>query len=151
MQDHVNFNIQIKKKFIVNGREYGSVKEMPEDARNAYEKASALSLGPDIHTGNSPTKVVFNGQEYRSAGEMPPEVRRIYEGAIAAVQSQGIEIDRKNPERGLYFYKKNGEGKFPGADIFPKRRGINPSSTNWKLWGMGLAIALILAFFYTLT
>jgi len=37
----------VKSRFIVNGKEYGSVEEMPEEIRAAYAKAIKSSPGLD--------------------------------------------------------------------------------------------------------
>ena len=50
---------------MVNGKEYGSIEEMPAAIREAYEKAVGKAKG--IEHGNissiSSGKIVFNGQE----------------------------------------------------------------------------------------
>ncbi len=150
MASHVNFKINIKKKFIVNGREYGSEAEMPPEIRTAYEKAVHGGLASNIKVGSSPAKVVFNGQEYGTMADMPAEVRRIYEGAMAAIQKEDIEIDRHEPEKEILLPKMRREGNFPGVETWGKD-GIKPSSVNWKIWGVGLAVVIILAAVYALT
>lgn len=66
----VKFNV--KRKYIVNGKEYASIEETPADIRQAYERAVS---GKDGFTHEnisslSAGKIVFNGQEYESIDSM---------------------------------------------------------------------------------
>ncbi len=65
----INVNFNVKRKYIVNGKEYGSVEEMPANIRQAYDKALESRKG----------KIVFNGQKYENVEAMPPDVRQAYE------------------------------------------------------------------------
>ena len=88
---NVKGNVNIKRRFIVNGREYASVEEMPEDIRHAYEQAMA-SMGREAHGVNlagPQTRVVFNGEEYGSLDEMPEDIRQLYNAAMTTVQAHG--------------------------------------------------------------
>ena len=76
----MNVNINIKHKLIVNGKEYGSLDELPQDLRQAYERALAAK-GPAMA---AQAKIVFQGKEYASAEEMPEDLRQLYRLAIAA-------------------------------------------------------------------
>jgi hypothetical protein len=82
----IKFNV--KRKYVVNGKEYGSPEEMPAAIREAYEKAVGKAQGmphgniSSISSGN----IVFNGQEYESVGSMPPDVRQMYETIMNAVK-----------------------------------------------------------------
>lgn len=83
----VNFNV--KRKFIVNGKEYASVEEMPPELREAYEKAVRSGAGVRIEKPqvSVESKIVFNGQEYRSLEAMPAEVRRLYQSVMKSVET----------------------------------------------------------------
>jgi hypothetical protein len=83
----VNFNV--KRKFIVNGKEYASVEEMPPELREAYEKAVRSGAGVRIEKPHVSVegKIVFNGQEYRSLESMPEEVRRVYRSVMKSVET----------------------------------------------------------------
>ncbi len=76
----MDFKINVKKTFKINGKEYHSVEEMPEDVRKAYEKAMG---GLRSAVGN---KIVFNGKEYHSVEEMPEDARQAYEKAMAGAR-----------------------------------------------------------------
>jgi hypothetical protein len=88
---NVKGNINIKRRIIVNGREYASVEEMPADIRHAYEQAMAGAAAEG--QGNTPTgprtRVIFNGREYASLDEMPEEIRTLYNAAMATIDAHG--------------------------------------------------------------
>lgn len=88
----VKFNV--KYKFKVNGKEYGSLEEMPAPIREAYEKAVSKEGG--LEHGNissiSPGKIVFNGQEYESVDSMPSDIRQMYETIMKKVKSGEISV-----------------------------------------------------------
>jgi len=85
----VKFNI--KRKIKVNGREYSSVEEMPEDIRRIYDKAVCHSAESEQSTEMTrlETKIVFNGQEFKSVDDIPPEARQIYKSAMAVAGPPG--------------------------------------------------------------
>ena len=41
----MSIKINITRKIVINGREYGSAEEMPEDLRRTYEKIMGTSAG----------------------------------------------------------------------------------------------------------
>ena len=64
--------VNVKWKFKVGGKEYASVDELPENIREAYERAMAAKAdGRSLDTPGADTKIVFNGKEYGSVEEMP--------------------------------------------------------------------------------
>lgn len=81
----MSINISIKKKFVVNGREYGSIDEMPDNIRDAYRKAmEGLDAGRSSPPPPASARIVFNGQEYADTEAMPPDVRQAYESIMEA-------------------------------------------------------------------
>ena len=85
----VKFNV--KYKFKVNGKEYGSLEEMPAPIREAYEKAVANSKG--IEHGNiSQGKVIFNGQEYENVDAMPADIRQMYDTIMKTVKEDKLSV-----------------------------------------------------------
>jgi len=88
----VKFNV--KRKYIVNGKEYSSLEEMPAAIREAYEKAVGKAKG--IEHGNIPSvtagKIIFNGQEYESVDAMPADIRQMYETVMKTVSEGKISI-----------------------------------------------------------
>ena len=98
----MDVKLNVKYKFKVNGKEYGSLEEMPAPIREAYEKAVANSKGINTEIFLS-GKVVFNGQEYESVDSMPADIRQMYEtimktvksGEIPATANTGLDIGEK--------------------------------------------------------
>jgi hypothetical protein len=82
-------NFVVKRKFIVNGKEYSSVEEMPPELREAYEKAVRSGAGFRIEKPqvSLETKIVFNGKEYDSLEVMPADVRRAYQSVMKSVET----------------------------------------------------------------
>ena len=85
-----------------NGKQYGSVDEMPPDVRRAFERAADLLKDedddgvPDIvqdGTGSvthvQQTTYSHNGQEYNSIEEMPPQVRKDFERLMGPFDADG--------------------------------------------------------------
>ena len=81
-------NFKVKRKFVVNGKEYASVEEMPPELREAYEKAVRARAGVRIEKPQVriETKIVFNGKEYDSLEAMPAGVRRVYQSVMKSVE-----------------------------------------------------------------
>jgi len=86
----INFSFNVTKKIIVNGREYGSIDEVPEDIRHVFEQkgnAAGTGSGPVVRK-SSTFKINFNGKEYSGVGEMPEDERRLYSFAMNAVDGK---------------------------------------------------------------
>jgi hypothetical protein len=85
----MNVNVNVKRKFKINGKEYNSIEEMPPDIRNAFEKAMASQAGSDhqINPATIHTKIIFNGKEYSSIDVMPQDVRQLYEKVLKAAET----------------------------------------------------------------
>ena len=83
-------NVNVKRKFKINGKEYNSIEEMPPDIRNTFEKAMASQTGSD-HQANPATmqtKIIFNGTEYQSIDAMPQDVRQLYEKVLKSAETE---------------------------------------------------------------
>jgi len=78
---------RIKLKIKINGREFQSREEMPEELRHLYDAAL------DAAGANHSTKIISNGQEYRSIDDLPSDLRKAYETARTTKPSAG-----KNPK-----------------------------------------------------
>ncbi len=87
----IDFNISIKRKITVNGKEYGSPEEVPEEYRHIVQNAMS-SAGTLM--GHS--KITFDGAGYDSPEAMPPDTRMRYEETLrkakAAAQSTGNTV-----------------------------------------------------------
>jgi hypothetical protein len=83
----VKLNLKVKSKFIVNGKEYTFPEEMPDDVRQAYEKARGSRFGA-LHAEGSTrftSKITFNGQVYENPDAMPPDIRQTYDHVMKSV------------------------------------------------------------------
>ncbi len=85
----MNVNVNVKRKFKINGKEYNSIDEMPPDIRNVFEKAMASQTGPGqpLNPATMQTKIIFNGTEYPGIDAMPQDVRQLYEQVLKAAET----------------------------------------------------------------
>lgn len=90
----MKINFSVKSKIIVNGKEYGSVEEMPAEIRAAYRKVGTGSPRPGhaVMLETEKTKLSFNGREYASEDAMPEEERELYKVVMQAMEKEGISI-----------------------------------------------------------
>jgi len=112
----MKININVSRKFKINGKEYNSIEEMPDDVRETFEKAMASKSGPD-HQLNSATvrttRINFNGKEYQHIDSMPPDVRNVYEKVMKAAESGALpDID----------FTEGGSGMHRGSDTLTTGR-----------------------------
>lgn len=84
--------VDITRKFVVNGQEYGSIDELPNEVREAIRDSLSSGKVVDINRRGS---IEFNGKEYKSASAMGPEERRLYEHALKLAGAEGC--DAKEP------------------------------------------------------
>jgi hypothetical protein len=79
----MSIRVNVKRTIKINGKEYGSLDEVPEGLRDAVSRALAGSApgGPSDASGVR-TRVVFNSVEYPSIDAMPQEVRQLYESVV---------------------------------------------------------------------
>ena len=73
----IDFKVNFKTKIKINGREYGSLEEVPQELRHTVEDALAKA------SPGSSGRITVNGVSYDGPDEMPPDVRRLYEEALA--------------------------------------------------------------------
>jgi hypothetical protein len=85
----MNVNVNVKRKFKINGKEYNSIEEMPQDIRDAFEKAMAskTGFGLQMNPASVQTKIIFNGTEYQSIDAMPQDARQLYEKVLKAAET----------------------------------------------------------------
>ena len=144
-------NFDVKRKFIVNGKEYSSVEEMPPELREAYEKAVRSGTGVRIEKPqvSVETKIVFNGKGYDSLEAMPVDVRRVYQSVMKSVETGEASPDLLSAALG-------DESILPrqGAPIhtsFDLAKPIEPTSSipRWIIVGLVL-LGLVLGLYYLL-
>jgi hypothetical protein len=81
--------INIKKRITVNGKEYGSPEEMPEEIRRVYEQAMSKKsmMGHRAAPWEAKFSITFNGRKYGGVEEMPSDTRELYEGVMKTVEA----------------------------------------------------------------
>ncbi len=129
-------NININKKFVVNGKEYTSLAELPAALREAYERA--VETG-QVHTVQKPSHIVFDGHEYASPEEMPADVRPLYEAAMKALR------DNNSPASNASIAEHAAEAStalHEPAPIVPE------SSVNARTILVAAAVLILLFLFY---
>ena len=97
----MNINIDIKRKFIIDGNQYKSIEEIPHDVQGAREilrnlMDSQIGSGHRISSAVTPNKIIFNSTEYETIESMPQDVRQLYEKVLRAAESgappSGVDI-----------------------------------------------------------
>ncbi len=84
-------------KIKVNGKEYGSVEEMPAAEREAYQRAMG-QLGDAEHRNTivvRSSSIVVNDREYSSVDAMPENVRQAYLTLKKTVEAAPTPTDEK--------------------------------------------------------
>jgi hypothetical protein len=144
----VKFNV--KYKFKVNGKEYGSLEEMPASVREAYERAVDNTNG--IELGNIPSmssgKIVFNGQEYESIDSMPADTRRMYETIMKSVQEGGFSATGK---AGFKIGEATAGFRNEGLASYNNSKPIVPKSSSSRIFIIVVIIALLAGIYFLLS
>ncbi len=140
---------EVRTRFTVNGKEYGSLEELPEDVRREVEKRlSAGAGGPEPALSvNTETRIVFNGEEYDSLESMPEDERRICE-----IMTRGLGTGKGIP--GLLAAVTAGKRKTGGMPPSLSLTGaIQPASFSAMgrlglICGAAILGAVVMAFFW---
>jgi hypothetical protein len=142
--------VNIQRKFIVNGKEYTSVEEMPPELREAYEKAVRSGAGVRIEKPqvSVESKIVFNGQEYSNLNAMPEEARKVYQSVMKSVEtgaaspellSAALGDESTTPRRSATFHTS--------LDL---AKPIEPTSSTPRWIGGGLVLLGVIIILYYL-
>jgi len=147
----MNVNVNVKRKFKVNGKEYNSIEEMPQDIRNAFEKAMASKTGSgqQVNPATMQTKIIFNGTEYQSIDAIPQDVRQLYEKVLKAAETgtAPANIITANDISGLQAEPKSYGPTNMGNMGYPTK--IEPSAFSPRMLIIGvMVIALIILFYF---
>jgi hypothetical protein len=91
----MKININVKKTFKINGKEYHSLDEMPGDIRELFNKAQQPQISSEVHAQSSPlrSKIIFNGTEYESIEAMPSDIRNLYDKVMKTAATGGSTAD----------------------------------------------------------
>jgi hypothetical protein len=146
----MNVNINVKRKFKVNGKEYNSIEEMPYDIREAFEKAMASQAdsGHHVNPATMQPKIIFNGTEYKNIDAMPQDVRQLYEKVLKTAETGAVPpgIDIAGDTNGMLTRPKT----FRTGSIGDIRKPTNtePSFSPRTLIVSVMLVALILLLYY---
>jgi len=149
----MNVNVNVKRKFKINGKEYNSIEEMPQDIRNAFEKAiaSQAGKGQPVSPTTMQTKIIFNGTEYQNIDAMPQDVRQLYEKVLKAAETGNVPaniITAGDIGDLLTGHKTYGNTNMGNMG---KPTKIEPSAFSPRMLIIGvLAIALIILLYFVL-
>lgn len=83
----IDFKINIKRRIKINGKEYGSLEEVPLEFRKTVQDALGAAGTP-----GSRGKITVNGVSYDSAEAMPQDVRLIYERSLKKAEEAGEDV-----------------------------------------------------------
>jgi hypothetical protein len=143
--------IQVKRTFTVNGKEYASREEMPENIREAYDKALGNVINGQSASHGKPTaKIVFNGQEYAGVDSMPADIRQAFEEALSSARGveggdSGLTIVRTRMAETILTQHGHTDWAFSG-------KAIEPVSSAWSSQGLlvigFLALAVLTAIYF---
>ncbi|MHB8054015.1 MAG: hypothetical protein ACYDH3_02015 [Candidatus Aminicenantales bacterium] len=83
-------NVNVKRKFKIDGEEYDSLEDIPVELRAAVQKALTTRQrpGPAPRPAAAPARITVNGREYESVEAMPPAIRMLYEGALKTAETE---------------------------------------------------------------
>ena len=146
----MKINVNVKRTFKVNGKEYNSIEEMPQDIREAFEKAigSQAGTGNLTHPASMQTKIVFNGTEYQSIDAMPQDVRQLYERVLKSAET-GVappDIDIPGVSSGRLNETETSKTTHKGDILRPTK--TDPSFSPRALILSAMVAALVLLLYY---
>ncbi|MGE5856581.1 MAG: hypothetical protein ACM34C_08450 [Syntrophaceae bacterium] len=82
----MGIEVNVNREFVVNGKQYHSLEEVPPDIRQAVEE-TLRSPGAQAGTAANQAKIIVNGRPYGSVDAMPGGVREIYAVAMQCIGS----------------------------------------------------------------
>ena len=87
-------HVVVKRTFRIDGKDYGSLDEVPADKRDAVAKAIASipATLPEHPAG----KLTVNGHEYASSEELPATLRGLVESALSSAAN--VRIPEAHPD-----------------------------------------------------
>ncbi|MDA8090782.1 MAG: hypothetical protein M0Z61_11285 [Nitrospiraceae bacterium] len=146
----MKININVKRRFKINGKEYNSIEEMPDDVRAAFEEAMDSQAGAEhtVKSETTKTMIVFNGTEYDNADTMPSDVRQLYERVLKAAESgtspSGIDMAQIS---GDILRETQARGPRLPGDVRRPAEADSSFSSRALILSIAL-VALLLLFYY---
>lgn len=146
----MGFKMDVKWKIRVNGKEYGSVEEMPAAERAIYENAmkESAASGHTFTLTTRDAKIVFNGREYANVDSLPEEARETYRNLMKAVAEGKSPTDETIVSEAAQAVVRTQAGG--RADLSRALRPIAPESFSARKLVVGAAVLAVLAALYFL-
>ncbi len=141
----MGINVNVKRRFKVNGKEYNSIEEMPDDVREAFKRAMSLKASSTSSSKTLSARITVNGKEYASIDEVPLDMRQLYEKAIKA--AEGGSVDDIKEISGMLKGSDASGGRFHEPVHTPLK--VEPSFSP-RVLGASILIAVLIALFYIL-
>jgi len=146
----MKINIDVKRNFKINGKEYNSLEAMPDDIREAFKKAmvSQQASGTQINFDEMHTKIVFNGTEYESIDVMPHEIRQLYKKILKSAETGAASSDGDLTEISKKIIKKTiTSGTSPSRELRQPLK-IETSFSLKRFLVSVILVAFILVLYY---
>ena len=146
----MNININVKRKFKINGKEYNSIEEMPNEIRQAFKKAMASQADSGLHVNSATTqtKIIFNGTDYKNIDAMPQDTRQLYEKVMKAAETGNAPSEIDLAEIGSGMQKESGTFGVAHQSNTPQPAKFEPSISTRTLIVSVVLIVLFLLIYY---
>jgi hypothetical protein len=148
----INFNVNIKRKYKVNGQEYNSLDEMPADIREVFKKAmdTKAGTGTTLTTEKSHTRITFNGKDYDSTEAMPADIRLTYNKILKSAEV-GEKTDIGLSDISNTFFTESGKPKMLNtANISQATRFESSFISGGRALLIGIVLAALVFIIYML-
>jgi hypothetical protein len=138
--------IMLKRKIKGKRKKYKSLKEMPDDLRQALEK-TLTSSNPEWQR-DADSSIIINGKEYSNIQEMPPDIRVIYEKFMKSLKNGKIAHDPDSHEgiRRSAGYAPNSSISYAGPGSIEPQSSFS-SLPRWLIYGLVFIAAFIFLYF----
>ena len=83
----MGIEVNVSREFVVNGKQYHSLEEVPPEIRQAVENTHRAPGVLQAGTAGNQAKIMVNGRPYGSVDAMPGGVREIYAVAMQCIGS----------------------------------------------------------------
>jgi hypothetical protein len=145
----MDININVKRKYKINGKEYNSIEEMPEDIRKAFEKAMISKDGKSSQiTTNMQNKIMFNDVEYESIDAMPQDVRQLYKEVMKTVETRATSPGNDFEAKVDFSFTKSKDSRTAMTGKIHQPIKPEPIFSSRKLIFSVILIALIILLYF---
>jgi hypothetical protein len=128
--------VTFDRKLVLNGKEFNSIDELPENVRQVCKNAVSDLSGAPGHGSVIKTDIIFNGKQYTSIDAMPQDARVVYRQALKAA---GLDQPGDGFTGGKGVHLKGNRNRGSDLQLNVSTTAIVPGSHLPK--GLGWAIA----------